>query len=144
MKRLRGFTLLELLVTIAIAAILSALAYPSFIEAIRKSRRADAMEFMAKVQQAAEQWRANNSAYTADMSPSGLKVASVASDAPSPKGYYKVSVEVPGGASASSYKITAKATGTQAADAKCAELSMTMAAGAMKYDSTSGEACWAK
>ena len=144
MKRLRGFTLLEMLVTVAIAAVLAAIAYPNFLDSIRKGRRSDAMGFMSKVQQAQEQWRANKSAYTADMSPAGLSVALVSSDAPSPKGYYKVTVTVPPGASESSYTITATATGSQAADAMCAVMSMTMAAGNMTYDSTSGQACWSK
>jgi len=144
MMRSRGFTLLELLITVAIAAILSAIAYPSFVESIRKGRRADAVEFMTKVQQAEEQWRANNSFYTTDLSSTGLKVASVTSDAPSSKGYYTVSVTVPGATSGSAYTIIAKATGAQAADVKCASMSIAVAGGQITYDSTSGQACWAK
>ena len=142
--RPRGFTLIELLITVAIAAILTAIAYPSFVESIRKGRRADAIEFMTKIQQAEERWRANNSFYTTDLSPSGLNVAPSAGAAPSPKGYYSVVVAVPGDSAGSAYTITATAVGVQAADAKCAFMSIAMAGGNMTYDSTSGQACWAK
>lgn len=39
--RYRGFTLIELMITVAIVAILASIAYPSYQEQVRKSRRAD-------------------------------------------------------------------------------------------------------
>lgn len=38
----RGFTLIELMTVVAVVGILSAIAYPSYVEHIRKSRRTDA------------------------------------------------------------------------------------------------------
>ncbi len=40
----QGFTLLELMIVAAVIAILAGLAYPSYLDSIQKSRRADAFE----------------------------------------------------------------------------------------------------
>ena len=38
----QGFTLIELMITVAVVGILAAIAYPSYNEHVRKTRRADA------------------------------------------------------------------------------------------------------
>ena len=141
MKRLRGFTLIEILVTVAILAIVASLAYPSFIAAIQKSRRSEAFDAITRIQQAQERWRANHSSYTADLGSSGLHVP-----ATTPNGYYTLTVELPATAAsaASEYTIKATAAGPQAADTKCAFLSMKAIGGRLTYDSTSAQACWPK
>lgn len=51
MKRQRGFTLIELMITLAIVAIVAAIAYPSYTESVRKSRRADARAVLLEAAQ---------------------------------------------------------------------------------------------
>ena len=41
LHKLRGFTLIELLITVVIVGILSAVAYPSYLEHVRKAHRAE-------------------------------------------------------------------------------------------------------
>lgn len=42
MKRVIGFTLIEVMITVAIVGIIAALAYPSYMDSIRRSNRAEA------------------------------------------------------------------------------------------------------
>lgn len=42
MKRAIGFTLIEIMITVAIIGIIAALAYPSYMDSIRRSNRAEA------------------------------------------------------------------------------------------------------
>lgn len=146
-QRKRGFTLIELMITVAIVAVLASLAYPSFMGAVRKSRRSEAFDMVTRIQQAQERWRGDHSAYTTDLSPAptGLNIGSSAASVTTEHGYYQVSVSVPAGATAGSqYTITATAAGSQTADTQCATMTAMMAAGKVKYGPAGSENCWAQ
>ena len=59
----RGFSLIELLVTVAIAAILAGVAYPSYLEQVRGSRRAECTGGLASLSNAMERHFTVNSSY---------------------------------------------------------------------------------
>ena len=40
-KRPKGFTLIELMIVVAVIGVLAAIAYPSYQDSVRKARRAD-------------------------------------------------------------------------------------------------------
>lgn len=143
-----GVTLIELLVTLAIVGILGAIAYPSFMQTIYKSRRADASSALTRVQQALERWRSSHTAYTADAGDTGLNVPLV-----SPDGHYTLAIALPVADNGTTYEVTATAQGSQAHDTKCKILSVAMSkTGTLAYSSSDGNTvvssssnpCWAR
>jgi len=60
---MKGFTLIELMIVVAIVAILAAVALPSYNNSIDKSRRADAQSALLGFSQAMEQFFTANSTY---------------------------------------------------------------------------------
>lgn len=63
MHRGAGFTLIELMVVVAVVGILAAIAYPSYQEQVRKGRRADAMVQLVTLAQAYERYYTSNNTY---------------------------------------------------------------------------------
>jgi len=49
MQRNAGFTLIEMLITVAVLSILAAIAYPSYQDQVRKSRRAEAQSLLMDI-----------------------------------------------------------------------------------------------
>lgn len=105
-----GFTLIELMIVVAVIAILAGVAYPSYLEQVRKTKKSDAMAIINKVMQAQERFFINNLTYTADLTDLGF---STADNVPSEKGYYLVSAAACGGGLAACVNITTDAQGGQ-------------------------------
>lgn len=59
----RGFTLIELMITVAIIAVLSAIAYPSYRESVAKGKRSEAQAVLVQASQWMERFYAENYAY---------------------------------------------------------------------------------
>ncbi len=62
----RGFTLIELMIAVAVIGILAAIAYPSYQDSIRKSRRADAKATLLQAAQWMERFYTENNRYDQD------------------------------------------------------------------------------
>ena len=148
--RPHGFTLIEVMITVAVVAILAAIALPSFFDQVRKSRRSDAIETLARVQQAQEQYRANSTAYgthfivvSGRFTGMGISTdANAATSFTSAGGYYTITLPA---SSSGGYTATATARSSQAKDTRCTTLSTVVTAGSATYNSTgtaTANQCW--
>ena len=59
-----GFTLIEMMIVVAIIGIISAIAIPSYTSYLKKARRADAKVSLTKMADAQERWYLQKSTYT--------------------------------------------------------------------------------
>lgn len=145
MKKQLGFTLIELMVVVAVVAILAALALTSYRNQVLKSKRAEAKQTVSDYALRLEKWRVNNATYTNTL-------ASINGSATMPSGNYTIALSTPGttpvcssGATpsiANSFRITATAAGDQAVDTQCATIVLTSRCGTVEKTSTGGGTCW--
>jgi len=105
-----GFTLIELMITVAIIGILAAIAYPSYQDYVRRSVRAAAQSHMLAIAARQEQFLLDRKTYTATLGSGGLNLTAPAETA----GRYTFAAVV--STTPLTYTITATAAGAQAVD----------------------------
>lgn len=137
-SKTNGFTLIELMVVVAIVGILSAVAFPSYQTYITKSRRVEARTALTGVLQAQEKLRANCPRYAGQVGSSSdcgtnptLGVGST-----SESGKYAIAITA---AASTSFTATATALAGQARDTECRVMSLQQAQGNLF---TSPANCW--
>ena len=113
------------MIALAVVALLVAIAYPSYMESTRKSRRSDAVAALTRLQLAQERWRANNTQYASVL-------ADLGGTATSQGGFYDIDIN---SAVASSYVMTASASPgkSQASDTSCKVMRLQVVGGNIFY-----------
>ncbi len=118
--RQNGFTLIELMVVVAIVGILASIAYASYAGSVQKSRRTDAKDALSRASARQEQWYLANQEYT-------NVIANIGGNR-SPEEFYQISVAMSlnGTACADNtcYTLTATALGPQLNDEDCRTLTL--------------------
>lgn len=130
-----GFTLLELMIVLVVIGILATIAYPSFNDSLRKSRRADGLQALRGVQLAQERWRASHSSYGT--------LGNLGLTGTTSGGWYTLAVTGPGatGYTATATAVTGKSqTEDRAAGVSCATLTVNQ--DAPVFTPAGQSACW--
>lgn len=124
MKKIKAFTLIELMIVVAIIGIIAAIAYPSFSEYTKKARRSDGKAAMLSVLIAQKKYRGNCPSYASNLGAANNCTSStVKASATTENDYYTISLS---GANGNSLTITATAKGVQTSDSSCTPLTITV------------------
>ena len=131
-NKYKGFTLVELMIVIAIIGILAAVGYPAYTNAVKKGNRADAIDSLMSLANRMEEYYMNNDTYvgaTINAAGTGTVGSNQSSD-----DLYTLSIT-----SATAYAYTLTAT-PKSADTECGNLILNSLG--QKTDSKGKGNCW--
>ena len=139
--RMKGVTLIELMIVIVVVAILASIAIPSYRQYVLRTHRVEAKTALLNLAAAQEKHYLANNTYAAnallsDAPPDGLGLPAATEN-----GWYTIAINA---ASTTAFSATATATGGQTADGDCATFTIN-ALGVRSATNSGGSAstvCW--
>ena len=111
-KRTLGFTLLEVLITVAIVGILASIAYPAYTDFITRSNRGEAQRELVRFANLQEQAFVDSRSYSDDMTTLGANKDPFVTE----NGHYSIDAEI--NAAGNTFILSAKPVGQQKVDDK--------------------------
>ena len=134
MRKTRGITLIELMIVLAVLAIVVAVGYPSYMDQVKKSRRAEGMGQLLELADRMERAYSDQGTYPAKGSVSDVYVATT------DNGFYTLSIVT---ANNVSFTVSAAPTshGGQNTD-KCKTFTLTSLGQKSVTDSALNDYCW--
>jgi type IV pilus assembly protein PilE len=138
-----GFTLVELMVTVAIVSILATIAVTSYSSQVLKSRRTEAKSALLDLAGREERLFSTTNAYTNLEASLGYALAgstTVMTGMPFGNSYYTLTAALPGGTS--TYLLTATPVGNQANDTQCGSFSINQLGQQTTTGTATAASCW--
>jgi type IV pilus assembly protein PilE len=139
--RMKGVTLIELVVVVAIVALLASIAVPTYRNYLLRSHRVEAKAALLNLAAAQEKFYLQNNSYAANSvlstaPPTGLGIPGTTKN-----GYYTIAIS---NASTTTFAATATATGAQTEDTDCATFAIDALGvkSATKSGGSASTACW--
>jgi len=111
----KGFSLIELMIVVAIVAILGAVAYPSYMDSITDARRTDAQAVLMEAAQYMERFYTENNRYDEDTGGTAVALPAQLAESPRDSGakFYDLAVQT---STRSTYTLRATPKNAQAGD----------------------------
>lgn len=127
----QGFTLIEVMVAVAVLGIIIAVAYPAYTAFLERGRRSEATEALQNLSTRQEQFYNDNKFYAGDL-------ATLGAGATTANGYYQLSITAGAmvGGTLQGYTVNANAQGPQSGDTGCTTIQLD------SDGSKTPEQCW--
>ncbi|MFY8283553.1 type IV pilin protein [Pseudoalteromonas sp. SSMSWG5] len=138
-KNQLGFTLIELMITVAILGIIASVALPSYFEHVKRTARSEAITALLDIANKQEQYFADNRQYATTLDQLGWETKTE-------NGYYELSLSVDNNVGRAFFSATAKAiAGPPKKDTDCTRLILDDR-GIQRYtgSATTSAECWGR
>lgn len=113
-----GFTLIEILITVAIVGILAGIAYPSYTDYVKRSNRSEGQRELLRLANIEEQGYIDHRSYTSDMTDLGMNADPYITDS----GNYSIDAALTN--AGQGFVLTATAKKTQVTDTGCTSMTV--------------------
>ena len=135
-KSHNGFTLIELMITVAILGIIASIAIPSYFEHVKRTARTEAITSLLDAANKQEQYFVDNREYTSTIADLGVSTTTESN-------FYTISVKVDNDAGTFTFKATPKS-GPPLQDTECKTLSISDTGLKTSTGSADSSTCWGK
>ncbi|MEQ5873997.1 MULTISPECIES: type IV pilin protein [unclassified Pseudoalteromonas] len=135
-KNLKGFTLIELMIAVAILGIIASIAIPSYFEHVKRTARTEAITSLLDAANKQEQYFVDNREYTTSLS--ALGVAETTEN-----NFYKLKATVNNNAGTFELEAT-PVSGPPLQDSECTKLIITDTGLKKSQGSADSSTCWGK